>query len=70
MSDKETKGAYLPFRTFLEHSIRHAVNTAYECWNTNSDSKASYWSSLAKERDVSLKHYDELLRLHNLQEVK
>lgn len=70
MSDKETKGAYIPFRELLVDTI--------EYWTLKFGYEKHYLvpmqvEAIAKyrlEAESSLVHYDELLRIAGMEEVK
>lgn len=74
MTDKQTKGAYMPFRELLTNQVN--IYWQYRDELLEDDSLrielglTEYFDKKATSCRVSLTHYDELLRLHNLEEVK
>lgn len=66
MSDKKTTGAYIPFRELLTNSLA----ATHELFGEADADMMNYFSYELMRITKSINHYDELLRLHNLQEVK
>ncbi len=83
MSDKETKGAYLPFRGLMVANIAY-LNMRVQSFRLSEFEKSLKYldyvamaqacaNRYSEEKEMainSLNHYDELLRLHKMEEVK
>lgn len=67
MSD--SKGAYIPFRDLLFYKTSYHLEALFEIQNGEELDRRDEILEHKKAR-LSRNHYDELLRIHNMQEVK